>query len=66
MACTGQRKDAYRFRVGKSKGKRSFRRSSVDGKIILKLIFKVWDGRAWTGLIWFRIGRDDWLLRMRE
>ena len=22
------------------------------GRIILKLIFKKWDGEAWTGLIW--------------
>jgi hypothetical protein len=29
---------------------------SVDGRIILKLIFKKWDGGAWTGLIWLRIG----------
>jgi hypothetical protein len=28
----------------------------VDGKIILKWIFKKWYGEAWTGLIWFRIG----------
>jgi hypothetical protein len=27
----------------------------VDG-IILKWIFKKWDGAAWTGLIWLRIG----------
>jgi hypothetical protein len=27
----------------------------VDGRIILKWIFKKWDVRAWTGLIWFRI-----------
>jgi hypothetical protein len=26
------------------------------GKMILKSIFKKWDGEAWTGLIWFRIG----------
>jgi hypothetical protein len=26
------------------------------GRIILKLIFKKWDGRAWTGWIWLRIG----------
>jgi hypothetical protein len=26
----------------------------VDGRIILKLIFKMWDG-VWTGLIWLRI-----------
>jgi hypothetical protein len=29
---------------------------SVDGWIILKRIFKKWDGEAWTGLIWLRIG----------
>jgi hypothetical protein len=29
----------------------------VDGSIILKYIFKKWDGEAWTGLIWLRIGR---------
>ena len=28
----------------------------VGGKVILKLIFKKWDG-AWTGLIRLRLGR---------
>jgi hypothetical protein len=28
----------------------------VDGRIILNWVFKTWDGEAWTGLIWFRIG----------
>jgi hypothetical protein len=27
----------------------------VDGRIILKLIFKKWGGNAWTGLVWLRI-----------
>jgi hypothetical protein len=33
----------------------------VDGRTILKLIFKKWD-RAWTGLIWLRIGTGGGLL----
>ena len=28
----------------------------IDGRITLKLIFKKWNGEAWTGLIWLRIG----------
>ena len=28
----------------------------VDGKIILIWIFKKYDGEAWTGLLWLRIG----------
>jgi hypothetical protein len=31
------------------------------GRIILKLIFKKWDG-AWTGLSWLRIGTGGGLL----
>jgi len=29
--------------------------AGVDGKIILKWIFRKWEG-AWIGLIWHRIG----------
>jgi len=29
----------------------------VDGRIIVKWIFKKWDGEARTGLFWLRIGR---------
>jgi len=27
----------------------------IDGRIILKWIFKNWDWEAWAGLIWLRI-----------
>jgi hypothetical protein len=38
----------------------------ADGRIILKPIFKKWNGWAWTGLIWFfRIGTGVGLLWMR-
>jgi hypothetical protein len=29
----------------------------VDGRIILRWIFRKLNAKAWTGLIWFRIGR---------
>jgi len=34
----------------------------VDGRIILRWIFRKWDGEARTGLIWFRIGTGGRLL----
>jgi hypothetical protein len=34
----------------------------MDGRIILKWIFKTWDGGAWTGLSWLRIGTGGGLL----
>jgi hypothetical protein len=37
----------------------------VDGRIILKCMVKKWDGEAWTGLIWLRIGAGGRLIRMR-
>jgi hypothetical protein len=29
---------------------------SVDGRIILKWMFKEWELEAWTGLLWFKMG----------
>jgi len=30
----------------------------VDGRIILRCIFRKWDVGVWTGSNWFRIGAD--------
>ena len=30
----------------------------VDGRIILRSIFRKWDVGTWTGSIWLRIGTD--------
>jgi hypothetical protein len=29
----------------------------IDGRIILRWIFRKWDVSAWAGLIWLRIGQ---------
>jgi hypothetical protein len=42
--------------VGRPEGRNHLEDPGVDGRIILKRIFKKWDGGAWTGLIWLRIG----------
>jgi hypothetical protein len=34
----------------------------IDGRIILRWIFRKWDVGAWTGLIWLRIGTGSRLL----
>jgi hypothetical protein len=40
----------------KPEGKRSLGRPDVDARIVLKWIFRKWNGWIWTGLSWVRIG----------
>jgi hypothetical protein len=47
------------FRWGDLRERDHFEDLCVDGTIILKWIFKKWDGEAWTGLISLRIGTSD-------
>ena len=44
----------YRVLVKRSEGRKLLGR--LDGRIILIRSFEKWDGEAWAGLIWLRIG----------
>ena len=50
-ACStyGEKKGVYRFLVRTSEGKRPIGEQGVDGKIILRWIFRKWDVGVWTG-----------------
>jgi hypothetical protein len=45
-----------RFWIGNLREKDHLKDPSVDGRKILRLIFKKWDVGTWTGLSWLRIG----------
>jgi hypothetical protein len=61
----GEKRGAYRILVGRPEGRRPLGRPRRRWeRIILKCIFKKWDG-AWTGLSWHRIGTSGGLLWMR-
>jgi hypothetical protein len=50
----GRRRCAYGILVGKCEERDHSGDVGIDGRILLKLIFKKWEG-AFTGLIWLRI-----------
>jgi hypothetical protein len=52
----------YRVLVGKPEGKRSLGTPGVDGRIILRWMFRKWDVGVGTGLSWIRIGTGGRLL----
>jgi hypothetical protein len=56
----GEGRGVYRLLVGKPEGD-----PGVDGRIILRWIFRKWDGGVWTGLTWLRIWTIGGHLRMR-
>ena len=52
----GERRGLYRVLVGIPNGRRALGDPGVDGRIILRWIFRKWDVGVWTGWSLFRIG----------
>jgi hypothetical protein len=55
----GERRGVYRVWVGKPEERDHFGDPGVDGRIILRWIFKEWNVGVWTGSSWLR-DRDRW------
>jgi hypothetical protein len=61
VARMGEKRVAYRFLVGDLRESDHFGDPGVERNIILKWIFKKWNG-TFTGLSWLRIGAVGGLL----
>ena len=61
----GERRGVLRFWWGNLRERGHLGDSGVDGRIILRWIFRKWDVGVWTGSSWLRIGRGGGHLRMR-
>ena len=59
----GERRGVHRVLVGKPEGKRPLGDPDVDGRIILRWIFRKWEGVK-TGWSWLRIGTGGGNLSM--
>ena len=62
VARMGEDRVVHRVLVGKPEGKRHLGDQDVDGRIILRWIFRKFDVGVWSGFIWFRIGTGGGLL----
>jgi hypothetical protein len=51
----GRREVCTGFRWGNLRERDHWGDPRVDGRIILRQIFRKWDVRVWTGLSWLRI-----------
>ena len=56
LARMGEKRVVYRILVGIPERKNHLGDPFVDGRIILRWIFKTWDVGVWTGSSWLRIG----------
>jgi hypothetical protein len=62
VARMGEGRGAYRVLVGRPEGRRPLGRPRRRWEDNIKMALKKWDGRAWIGLIWLRIGTGGRLL----
>ena len=58
MARMGKGRGVHRVLVRKPEGKSHWRDQDVDGRIILRWIFRKWEGVVGTEWSWLRIGTD--------
>ena len=56
LACIGERRGVCRVLVGNLMEGDHLEEPGVDGRIILRWIFRQWNVGSWTGLIWLRVG----------
>jgi hypothetical protein len=56
VAHIGERRGIYGVLWGNLRGRDHLEDPSIDGRIILRWIFRKWDVGVWTGLSRFRIG----------
>jgi hypothetical protein len=59
VECTEEERGVHRVLVGKHEGKSRLGRPDVDGRILLRWIFRKLEGVVGTGWIWFRIEKVD-------